>query len=166
MRESRPKEIRIPDSSASALSVTIPYLISLLVTRHNSFLPHEVPFVSYPCRAVVDTRRKGGARESQEPKVGHGASPALSGRLGPGSAGLCFGLAPLAGDALWAAESTMRAERPKVPGCSCCRIFLSSEISLVLLQGNRENAWFLSKKQTPFCSPKLVAFNQESQFAI
>lgn len=101
----------------------------------------------------MDPRRKGGARESKEPKVGHGASPELSGRLGPGSAGLCFGLTPLAGGALWAAESTMRAERPKVPGCSCCRIFLSSEISLVLLQGNRENAWFHSKQRLHFAHP-------------
>lgn len=33
----------------------------------------------------------------------------------------------------------MRAERPKVPGCSCFRIFLSSEISLVLVWGSGKN---------------------------
>lgn len=62
-----------------------------------------------------------------------------------------MGLATLAGDALRAAESTMRAERPKVPGCSCSRIFLRSEISLVLLQEN--STWFHSEQRLCFAHP-------------
>lgn len=62
---------------------------------------------------------------------------ALSGGLEPDSAWLFFGLATLTGGTLRAAESTMWAERPRVPGCICVRIFLSSEISLVSLQGKR-----------------------------
>ena len=76
-----------------------------------------------------------------------------------------FVLAILTGGTLRAAESTMQAERPKAPGCSCFRIFLSSEISLVLLQGNREHSVSL-RKETPFLLPKSVTSNQESQFDI
>ena len=113
----------------------------------------------------MDSGRKQGAGGSKEPEVGHGASPVLSRWPGPGSAWLCFGLTTRAGGALGAAESTMQAEHPEVPGCSCFRIFLSSEISLVVLQGNRE---YLAsfRTQTPFCSPRSVASNQESQFDI
>lgn len=88
-------------------------------------------------------------------------SPALPGGLEPDSAWLFFGLATLTGGTLRAAESTMWAERPRVPGCICVRIFLSSEISLVSLQGKREYLVPL-EMSVLFCSLMSMAFKQES----
>lgn len=86
-------------------------------------------------------------------------SPARSGWLESGSPWLLFGLTTLAGGALWAAESTMRAARPRGPGCNCFNIPLSAEISLVLLQ--RNSIWFHSEYR--HYSNYL---NQETEFAI
>lgn len=164
MRELRPKEIRIP-GSVFFLCYTMFDFFSGNMTLTIVFFSHMKSYLWATSYSSHRFKEEGWCRESKESKVGHGASPVLSGWQGPGSAGLFFGLVTLVGGTPRAAESTMQAERPKVPGCSCFRIFLSSEISLVLLQG--DGKYLVSfRTETPFCSLKSVVSNQESQFEI